>query len=84
MRLRDVGHGDIVLVNRRGRIFHALVRGQAQTGELQLEPLDKRITYRSATAREVVSHWSRQGRPEPRDGRGSAAQLSLEDLPGPG
>jgi hypothetical protein len=62
MRLEGIQVGDIVEVDRLGRRFHALVTGNA-SGGLAVQPLDKRITYRSCRAREVVGHWTRRGRP---------------------
>lgn len=62
MRLEGIEAGDIVEVDRLGRRFHALVAGNAPGG-LSIQPLDRRITYRSCRAREVVTHWCRCGRP---------------------
>ena len=54
--------GDIVEVDRLGRRFHAVVAGNAPGG-LSIQPLDRKVTYRSCRAREVVGHWAKQGRP---------------------
>jgi len=62
MRLADVLTGDIVLVNRKGRIFHATVTALEPRG-LAIEPIDKRVTYRRCGSHDVVGHWSRRGRP---------------------
>jgi hypothetical protein len=62
MRLEGIETGDIVEVDRLGRRFHALVSGSA-VGGLTLRPLDRRVSYRSCRAREVVGHWARRGRP---------------------
>ena len=62
VRLEGIETGDIVEVDRLGRRFHALVTGSA-LGGLGIQPLDRRITYRSCRAHEVVSHWSKRGRP---------------------
>jgi hypothetical protein len=62
MRLEGIEGGDIIEVDRLGRRFHALVSGNAPGG-LAIQPLDRKISYRSCRAREVVSHWSKQGRP---------------------
>ena len=60
---KRIAAGDIVLVDKRGRRFHALVieLEQQESGrfELAVRPLDSRITYRSATVREVVGVWRR-------------------------
>ena len=62
MRLEGIETGDIVEVDRLGRRFHALVSGNAPGG-LAIQPLDRKVTYRSCRAREVVGHWSKRGRP---------------------
>jgi hypothetical protein len=58
---KGIGAGDIVLVDKKGRRFHALVTEleQLETGrfELAVRPLDSRISYRSASVREVVEVW---------------------------
>jgi hypothetical protein len=60
---KRIAAGDIVLVDKRGRRFHALVTEleQQESGrfELAVRPLDSRVTYRSATVREVVGVWRR-------------------------
>jgi hypothetical protein len=66
MRLEGIESGDIVEIDRMGRRFHALVSGAAPGG-LAIQPLDRRVTYRSCRAREVVAHWSRRGRPRATD-----------------
>jgi hypothetical protein len=62
---KGIAPGDIVEIDRKGRRFHALVRGleQRDSGrfELELRPLDSRISYRRATVREVVAVWRRAG-----------------------
>ena len=62
MRLEGIQIGDIVEVDRLGRRFHALVTGSAPGG-LSLQPLDRRVSYRSCRAHEVVAHWAKRGRP---------------------
>jgi len=60
---KGIGAGDIVLVDKKGRRFHALVceLEQSESGrfELALRPLDSRISYRTATVREVIEVWRR-------------------------
>lgn len=63
MRLEGIQAGDIVEVDRLGRRFHALVLVTGVQGGLSIQPLDKRITYRSCRAHEVVAHWAKRGRP---------------------
>ena len=62
MRLEGIQTGDIVEVDRLGRRFHALVSGNT-AGGLSIQPLDRRITYRTCRAHDVVAHWSKRGRP---------------------
>jgi hypothetical protein len=63
---KGIGPGDIVEVDKKGRRFHALVTEleQLESGrfELLLRPLDSRISYRTATVREVIEVWRRAGR----------------------
>ena len=58
---KGIGAGDIVLVDKRGRRFHALVTEleQLESGrfELVVRPLDSRISWRTASVREVVEVW---------------------------
>jgi len=62
MRLEGIQIGDIVEVDRLGRRFHALVTGDGPAG-LSIQPLDRRVTYRSCRAHDVVAHWAKRGRP---------------------
>ena len=58
---KGIGTGDIVLVDKKGRRFHAVVTelDQLQSGrfELAVRPLDSRISWRTASVREVVDVW---------------------------
>jgi hypothetical protein len=58
---KHIGPGDIVLLDKKGRRFHALVTEleQLESGrfELCIRPIDSRISYRSATVREVEQVW---------------------------
>jgi hypothetical protein len=60
---KGIGAGDIVEIDKKGRRFHALVTqlDQLETGrfELVLRPLDSRISWRTASVREVVEVWRR-------------------------
>jgi hypothetical protein len=62
VRLEGIHAGDIVEVDRLGRRFYALVTGTAQGG-LAIQPLDRRITYRTCRAHDVCAHWAKRGRP---------------------
>jgi hypothetical protein len=61
---KSIGAGDIVLVDKKGRKFHALVTEleQLESGrfELIVRPLDSRISYRTATVREVLEVWRKR------------------------
>jgi hypothetical protein len=76
VRTRAIHAGDLILVNRLGRVFYAKVDGLLQAGVLAIEPLDRRVSYRSAKAREVVDHWAHST--VGRDDRVPVAQLRLE------
>jgi hypothetical protein len=62
MRVEGIETGDIVEVDRLGRRFHALVTGSAPGG-LAIQPLDRKVTYRTCRARDVLAHWAKRGRP---------------------
>ncbi len=62
MRLEGIESGDIVEIDRLGRRFHAIVSG-ITAGGLAIQPLDRKVTYRTCRAREVIAHWSKRGRP---------------------
>ena len=61
---KRIGAGDIVLLDKKGRKFHALVTEleQLETGrfELVVRPLDSRISYRTASVREVLEVWRKR------------------------
>ena len=63
---KGIGPGDIVEIDKRGRHFHALVLelSQLESGrfELTVRPLDSRVSWRTASVREVVDVWRRAGR----------------------
>jgi hypothetical protein len=58
---KGIAAGDIVEVDKKGRRFHALVTELAQLDsgrfELNVRPLDSRISWRTASVREVVAVW---------------------------
>lgn len=56
MNVSGVRPGDVVEVDKKGRTFHAIVRGYG-SGELRIQPLSPKINYFAATAREVIGHW---------------------------
>lgn len=74
MRLEQIRSGDIVLVSKGGRRFHATVR-QVKDGVVAVEPIERGISYRHASAREVVDVWHRAAKPGSREI--AKGQLSL-------
>ena len=78
MRTRGIDPGDLVLVNKRGRLFHARVRVVEADGRLRVEPLERNISYRECTPREVTDHWRHAGRPRETD-RPGPDQLDLNE-----
>jgi hypothetical protein len=60
---KGIAPGDIVEVDKKGRRFHALVKTIEQDAKgyyhLELHPFDRRVSYRQATVREVVTVWRR-------------------------
>jgi hypothetical protein len=77
MRLEGIHAGDIVEVDRLGRRFHALVSGNAPGG-LGIQPLDRKITYRSCRAHEVLAHWAKRGRPRKTEEPLTPSPMQLE------
>jgi hypothetical protein len=56
MTLAGVKAGDIVLADRKGRRFYAVVV-ERHDRELEVDPIDRRVTYRRVKAREVLGIW---------------------------
>jgi hypothetical protein len=58
---KGIAPGDIVEMDKKGRRFHAIVVGidQRESGRFDLEfnPLQRGITHRTGTVREVVTVW---------------------------
>lgn len=58
---KGIAAGDIVEVDKKGRRFHAVVSklDQQDSGrfELEVRPLERGITFRTASVREVVGVW---------------------------
>lgn len=80
MRLDAIAPGDIVRLSVRGRMFHAVVRGTVPGG-LQVEPIERGISYRQVGARDVIEHWAKRGRPRADAERDvNPEQRSLDDL----
>ena len=62
MTLGALKAGDIVLADRNGRRFFAVVTERRER-EPDVEPIDRRVTYHLVKAREVISIW-RKSRPQ--------------------
>ncbi|HSD76716.1 MAG TPA: hypothetical protein VLA98_04905 [Solirubrobacteraceae bacterium] len=67
---------DVVRVSRRGRVFHALVRGRVPGG-FEVEPLERGAPPGRVKAAEIVFHWRAAGNPGAAPDR---AQPSLDHL----
>lgn len=78
MRTRAIHRGDIVLVSKKGRLFHARVAGLGATGGFAVVPLERNVSYRQAAAREIVDHWAHATRDA--SARPAAGQISFDDL----
>ncbi len=75
---RSIQPGDLVMVNKRGRLYYARVLGSGAMGGLSVKPLDRRVSWRQATARKVVDHWT-HGQPD-RAERTPNGQLQLQGV----
>jgi hypothetical protein len=69
MTLTGVRAGDIVLCDRMGRVFYAIVVERHER-ELEVDPIDRRVTYRRVKAREVLGIWRMTRRTAKRPSRG--------------
>jgi hypothetical protein len=56
MTLGAVKAGDIILADRKGRRFFAIVT-ERRDRELVVDPIDRRVTYHVVRAREVIGIW---------------------------
>ena len=56
MKLASIDKGDLVLISKGGRRFHARVL-EISRGTVRFEPIERGISYRHASARELVDHW---------------------------
>lgn len=58
MKTAGIRERDIVLVDRRGRRFEAIVSGREPDGRrFSIRPLRPAVSYMSAGAREIITHW---------------------------
>lgn len=58
MTTRGIETSDIVKVSKRGRLFYAVVRGRGPDGQLLVEPIERNISHRHVSAREIGDHWA--------------------------
>jgi len=72
MKLAAIGPGDLVLVSKGGRRFYAKVSG-ISNGVVRFEPTGRGVSYRHASAREIVDLW-RHARRRRRPGEASVAE----------
>ena len=61
---KGIAPGDIVEVDKKGRRFHAIVtaiqQGDSGRFDLEVRPINKGISHRTATIREVVGVWRKR------------------------
>ena len=67
-RASAAGVGDLVLVDIRGRRFHARVTARPERGELRLDPLTPGINYFRARPRDLQDRWAANGSAAPETG----------------
>ena len=72
MTLGALKAGDIVLADRNGRRFFAVVTERRER-ELDVEPIDRRVTYHLVKAREVIGIW-RKSRAQNRPAAGGGSR----------
>ena len=78
VRLAPIQPGDVVEVDKKGRRFLAHVLGRDRDGTLRVEPVCRGVSWRRASAREVVRHWTKAARRRgPRDPDQHEQQLGL-------
>jgi len=58
---------DLVEVNKGGRRFYAQLI-EISDGVVQFEPLSRGVSYRHASAREIIGHWRKTGQRGPGPG----------------
>ena len=64
MKLASIHPDDLIEVNKGGRRMYGRVV-EIRDGVVQFEPLCRGISYRHASAREIVRHWRKTGRRGP-------------------
>jgi antitoxin (DNA-binding transcriptional repressor) of toxin-antitoxin stability system len=58
MTITTVRRGDIVEIDKNGRLFFAVVTARRRSG-LEILPITAGISFRSCVSREVVGHYRR-------------------------
>jgi len=56
LKLAAIGPGDLVLVSKGGRHFYARVP-EISGGVVRFVPIERGVSYRHASAREIVDLW---------------------------
>ena len=77
MKLASIACDDLVLVSKGGRRFHARVL-EVSHGTVRFEPIERGISYRHASARELIDHWRHARRR-----RGPGEPSAEEEAPPP-
>lgn len=62
MNLSAIRSGDVVKCDVKGRVFFAVVDDMPDAEGVAVRPIT-RETYRAVTARQVVEHYAKRGRP---------------------
>jgi len=76
-----VAIGDLVLVRVKGRCIYGEVE-EISDGTVRFRPLCPAAGWRHASAREIVSHWRKAGRPAARGDETATADEAPSPLAG--
>jgi len=79
LKLAAIGPGDLVLVSKGGRHFYARV-SEISVGVVRFVPIERGVSYRHASAREIVDLW-RHARRRRGPGDASVAEEAPPELP---
>jgi len=80
VKLATIGPGDVVLVSKGGRRFYAKVLGVSK-GVVGVEPIERGVSYRHVSARELVDHWRHARRRRAADEPGPQEQAPPPPAP---
>ena len=64
MRIERIATGDIVLCSIGGRRIYGEV-SEIKDGVVHFKPISTAAGWRHASAREIIGHWRKTGRPRP-------------------